>query len=95
MEEAMRKWLALWLMSLITVAGIASRLTRAQTPQVPPPFPSQAQPSVARVLSGPDIGFRVDSISRTGEPAGTLVIRVNGEWVPVMFSSGGMPRPAL
>jgi hypothetical protein len=32
------------------------------------------------VLSGPDVGFRLDSYER-GKPVGTLVVRLNGRWV--------------
>ncbi|MGE3705503.1 MAG: hypothetical protein AB7I13_09545 [Vicinamibacterales bacterium] len=35
-----------------------------------------------RIVTGEDIGFRIDGIDpRTGVPTGTLVIRVNGEWM--------------
>ena len=86
----MRKWIALWLASLAVVGGLTSALMRAQAPsQVPPPFTSQPPP--ARVLSGADIGFRVESISQTGQPIGTLVIRVNGEWVRVGFAQNVRP----
>ena len=34
------------------------------------------------VLSGNDIGFRIDG-RRGNTPIGTLVIKVNGQWVPV------------
>jgi len=34
-----------------------------------------------KVLSGPDVGFRVTGM-RGNTPFGELVVRVNGEWVP-------------
>ena len=83
----MKRWISLWLVSLAVVAGLTLVLARAQAP-------SQTPPPDARVVSGADIGFRVESVSRTGEPSGTLVIRVNGAWVPVRFASDGSPRPA-
>jgi hypothetical protein len=94
MEGIMRQWLGLWLASLIGVAGLTSALMRAQA-QTPPPYTAQTPPANARVVSGPDIGFRIEGVSRTGEPTGALVIRVDGEWRPVVFSGGGMPRPAF
>ena len=39
------------------------------------------------VVSGRDIGFRVEG-HIGNRPAGTLVIRVNGEWVVPVASSG-------
>jgi len=72
----MRKWLALWMMSLVTVGLLASAFTRAQTRE-------------PRVVSGSDVGFRVEGRNPAGEPTGTWVIRVNGEWVPVA------PKPSL
>ena len=79
----MQKWIVLWVASLAVVAGFTSALVRAQAPSPD-----------ARVVSGADIGFRVESISRTGDPVGTVVIRVNGVWIPVRFASDGVPRPA-
>ena len=46
-----------------------------------------AQPVPPRVISGDDFGFRVQG--RKGDtPVGTLVVRVNGEWVEVQFAVG-------
>jgi hypothetical protein len=39
------------------------------------------------VISGNDIGFRIEG-TRGDTPVGTLVIRVNGEWVEPDFGSG-------
>ena len=59
----------------------AGRWTQAQA-MLPPPAQSQGQPTV---ISGNDLGFRVDG--RKGDtPIGTLVARVNGQWVEVGFS---------
>jgi len=59
---------------------------RAQAPsQVPPPLTSQAPPPAARIVSGPDIGFRVEG-SRDGRAVGTLVVRINGQWVETAAS---------
>jgi len=76
----MKTWIVLWLASLAVVAGFTSALMRAQ---VPPPPTSQAP--AARVLSGPDIGFRVES-TRDGRAVGTLVVRINGQWVETVAS---------
>lgn len=71
----MRKWTVLWLASLVVVAGFTSVFMRAQAPsQVPPPVTSQAPPEDARVISGSDIGFRVENINE-GRFIGRLVDR--------------------
>jgi hypothetical protein len=47
-----------------------------------------AKPAVpGSVLSGGDIGFRVQS-SGGKNVVGRLVVRVNGEWVDAQFASG-------
>ena len=69
-----------WIASLIVVAGLASALTFAQARQEP------------RILSGGDIGFRVEGTDRAGDPIGTLMLRIDGAWRP----AGSAPswRPA-
>ena len=66
----MRKWLAASLVVFVVVAGVASGFVFAQ--------PQTAEP---RVMSGSDIGFRVDRMSASGEAIGALVVRINGKWV--------------
>jgi hypothetical protein len=47
-------------------------------------IPSLQPPTI---ISGGDLGFRVDS--RKGDtPVGTLVVRVDGQWVEVEFAMG-------
>jgi hypothetical protein len=82
----MQRWIVLWLASLAVVAGFTSALMRAQAPsQVPSPYTSQAPPPAARILSGADIGFRVES-TKDGRAVGTLVVRINGQWVETAAS---------
>ena len=45
--------------------------------------------SEPRVLSGSDLGFRIDGIARDGVPIGALVVRVDGKWIAPQF------QPAL
>lgn len=41
------------------------------------------------VLSGSDIGFRVEGTdARTGKPTGTWMVRLKGQWVEIGESSG-------
>jgi hypothetical protein len=80
----MKTWLALWLVSLVVVAGAASVLTSAQAVQ-----PGPTEPQGGRIVSGSDLGFRVEGIDRaTGRPIGQLVIQVKGQWQEVGFAGG-------
>lgn len=66
----------LWAASVAAAAAFAS-------PQAPE-FRPVREP---RILSGPDIGFRVTGMY--GDvPAGTLMIRVNGAWVEAHLGGG-------
>jgi hypothetical protein len=68
-----------WMLSLVAVGTIASVLTSAQGRlQVPgqPPLITEG----TTILSGNDIGFRVER-TQDGVPIGTLVVRVDGRWV--------------
>jgi hypothetical protein len=61
----------LWLVSLVAVGVLAS---------------TQARPSAEpQVLSGNDLGFRLDGSQANG-PRGTLVVRINGKWVDAQFA---------
>ena len=77
------KLAGMWARSLLVVGLIASALTSAQ---VRPDLATQTprlSPLVTegpRVLSGNDIGFRVER-TRDGVQIGTLVVRVDGRWV--------------
>ncbi len=46
-----------------------------------------ANPVTPRVLSGGDIGFRVEGV-KGQNPVGRLVVKINDKWVDVEFSSG-------
>jgi hypothetical protein len=62
---------AAWLGSLAAVGVWAQTLT----------------PAEPKVISGGDIGFRVEKMDR-GTPTGRLVVRVNGQWVEAGFAAG-------
>ncbi|HEV8397024.1 MAG TPA: hypothetical protein VGQ37_22235 [Vicinamibacterales bacterium] len=62
----------------VVLLGVAA-WSRAQTAIVPNPVPPV-------VLAGPDVGFRMTGVKR-GTPVGQLVVRINGEWKVVEFSS--------
>jgi hypothetical protein len=69
----------LWFGSLLAVAGAREQ----QSPQVVP------IPSNGKVLSGGDIGFRVESV-QGNVPVGSFVILWNGKWVEPRSSTKPM-----
>lgn len=46
------------------------------------------QPVTPTVLSAGDLGFRVEG-HRGGKPVGTLVVKINGQWVEAELASPG------
>jgi hypothetical protein len=86
---SVRVWICLvvlWACSLFGAGAWASAQGRQWTPLAP------------SVLAGDDVGFRVEWMNgRT--PTGTLVVRVNGEWVEARIGKGPgeqvVPRPPL
>lgn len=66
----------LWLVSLAAAAAAASAQARSYTPLTEP-----------RVFAGADVGFRVTGMHGT-EPAGTIVVRINGAWVEARVEAG-------
>ena len=73
--------IAIWVGSLITVAALAGAQVQRQIAPLATPV----------VLSGPDVGFRVEG-QLGSMPTGRLVIRVNGEWVVPTFKGGEARR---
>jgi hypothetical protein len=69
----------LWIVSLI---GVATVVAQVATQPVPP-----------KVLSGADIGFRVESIDhKSGAVVGHIVVNVNGKWVEAYPGGGLNPK---
>jgi hypothetical protein len=64
----------------ILFVGLLGGWTSAQVYRPKPTIPMPTT-----TLSGSDIGFRVDGATADG-PFGTLVVRMNGEWVPAQIS---------
>ena len=74
----MTKSVLLWLFSLVAVAVVTASIATAQSPQ-----------TVPRILSGTDIGFRIEGTDvRTGNPTGTLVVRIDGRWIEISPAGG-------
>ena len=51
---------------------------------------AQTQFEQPRVISGSDLGFRVERQGGDGSPIGRLVVRMNGRWVEAGFAGGGV-----
>jgi hypothetical protein len=68
----MARLVLFWLGSLVAVAVVTTTLTLAQVRR-----------EVPRVVSGADVGFRVEGTDPSGNASGVFVVRLNGEWVPV------------
>ena len=49
--------------------------------------PVQGNAATHKVLSGPDVGFRLEG-ERNGKPQGRLVVRIDGKWVEAEFATG-------
>jgi len=89
----MRKWLGIGVIStaLVVAGGI---WVHAQNPHVLPSPPTLPNPRLAppipiqpppQIISGADIGFRVDAWDGD-TPTGKLVVRHEGKWVELRIS---------
>ena len=71
----------------VVIAVLSSLVTwKVATAQV-----TAAKPVAWRVMSGDDVGFRVEAL-RGATPVGRLVIKVNGQWVEADTAPGSV-RP--
>ncbi len=70
----MKRLFLAWLASVVVVALMTAAFTLAQARQN------------GAVVSGNDLGFRLDGTDRSGNPTGTLVIRVDDKWIEARFS---------
>ena len=73
----MTRLVLFWVVSLVVVA--LATLAFAQGRRV----------QGSQILSGSDIGFRVEGRNFNNKPFGTWMVRVDGEWVEV--GSGAFP----
>ena len=63
----MRRLIAFWLASLVFVAVATLAVAQNRLPE-------------PRLLSGNDIGFRVERTDVNGRPVGRWVVRFDGQW---------------
>jgi hypothetical protein len=81
-----------WLISMFAVGTWASGQAPLQpAPLFPAPLPPArglppAQDDPARIISGNDIGFRVEDV-KNSRLVGRFVVRVNGQWREVEESA--------
>ena len=80
---------------LVLILGVClgvGRWAYAQAAQGPQ-FPSQQPDPNAPIISGNDIGFRVDrqQTQTLGRLTGTWVVRINGQWIEPAASLRGRP----
>ena len=69
----MREWSWLWFASFVAAALTSAMLAQNRLPNRVPP----------RILSGSDIGFRVERTDPSGRPVGTWLLRIDGDWVEI------------
>ena len=72
-----------WVGSLLAVgAGTYAQSQAREVRKLPEP----------KVMTGGDIGFRVDGLYGGDTPTGTIVVRVNGQWVDARVGQPGVTR---
>ena len=70
------------LTSLVGAGASATVAAQIATPEFVTP---DGQSTDAPVLSGSDLGFRVDRVEAGGARVGALVVRADGTWVEAKF----------
>lgn len=89
----MRKWIAIGLVWVVTVVATGLWAHAQSNPRiVPPPRPPQTPDTeIPVIISGNDLGFRVEGWNRDGTPIGRIVVHQEGKWLEVTLS--GRVRP--
>ena len=68
---------------VVVVVVLAVTLAAAQNVMVEKVTP--------RVMTGEDVGFRVEGLRGGSTPVGRIVVRINGQWVVAELASGPLP----
>jgi hypothetical protein len=77
----MCKWIGAGLVCAAILTGGGLWAHAQQVPNNPRTAPNVVPPP--QIISGADLGFRVDSWGADGTPVGRFVVRHGGEWVEV------------
>ncbi len=80
----------LWALSLAGAVALGARAQAPEQQQAPQAPPVVVTAEWRPVLSGADIGFRVERMER-GRAVGTLLVKMGGEWVEVTGSTRVVP----
>ena len=72
----MSKWIGA---SIVAAVAFMGGILWAQPKNVQPP---------PQIISGADLGFRVDSVGNDGTVSGRIVVHQKGEWVEVRLTGG-------
>ena len=89
----MRKWFAIGIVWAVTLLGTGLWVHAQSKPRIlplPGQFPN-TDSDIPQIISGADIGFRVDGWSKDGTPIGRIVVHQEGKWLDVTLS--GRVRP--
>jgi len=93
----MRKIIAIGLVWVMTIVATGLWVHAQSSPRVLPPARPAPVPSpnenneIPTIISGNDIGFRVESWRKDGTPIGRIVVHQEGKWLDVTLS--GRVRP--
>ena len=69
-----------WMLSLLVVGAVSSSVYAQRPAGQPSRLPSGLLTEAPTVISGHDVGFRIER-TQDGIPIGRIVVRVNGVWV--------------
>ena len=79
---------------LAVIVLVAAAIAHAQIGALPSPVTPPGFPVQHPVISGEDLGFRIESMDGN-KPVGRLVIRRDGQWVPVELGGAGVKQLTL
>jgi hypothetical protein len=79
---------------LAAVLATAAVIAHAQVGTLPSPVMPPGVATQHPVMAGEDLGFRVERMDGN-TPVGRLVIRQNGQWVPVELGGSGVKQLTL